>query len=554
MRVKLGTLLVTIFLVFSGAALLGCQNTEDVYGVADVTVEEETFRTEQVCSGRFVSHTLPHITAANVDRIGFFISNGAGLAVNDLDNDGDMDLVLGNLLGENQIFWNEGEWVFRPEVLFLGSTRAVTTVDIDQDGWLDLVFTARNGDIRYWRNDGTGRFAQERLSGVTGFAYSLDWADLDRDGDLDLAAASYDASLEKQNPLYREADRAGVWVYINEDGHFSAERLHDQAQALATSIVDLNQDGQLDILVGNDFSVQDYVWYASNEGWKEASPFTTMSMSTMSFAFGDLDNDGSQEIFSADMHPYSDAPEVMAQWQPLMESMTYEMDGDDPQIMANVVNTIGVGRNGSRFADAAAQLGIAYTGWSWSGKFGDLNQDGLLDFYIVNGMQALDNFSHLTNDELVEENRAFTNTGAGFVLMNEWALNSTAGGRSMSMADFDGDGDLDIIVNNLGQASQLFENQLCQGRSLLVSLTDFSGQNRNAIGAKLRLVSKSGSYYREVRALSGYLSGDPHAVHFGFADGNELIELQITWPDGQQSVIASISPESHLMVTRSNER
>ena len=87
------------------------------------------------------------------------------------------------------------------------------------------------------------------------------------------------------------------------------------------------------------------------------------------------------------------------------------------------------------------------SGWSWSSKFGDLDNDGFLDIYAVNGMIADGLFSHLPGDELVEENRALRNNGNGyFVLASEWGLGSTASGRGMSMADLDDDGKPDGAV------------------------------------------------------------------------------------------------------------
>ena len=520
--------------------LLGCRQADQAVdrrplSLVATQVQQTALRTDTSCSGRFVTRTLSHMTGMALDRIGFFYSNGAGMAINDLDNDGDNDIVLGNLLGPNHIFWNEGQWLFRQEVLFTGSTRGIAAVDVDADGWPDIVVATRSGDVRHWHNLGDGQFEEQRLLGIDGYAYSFDWADLDRDGDLDLVAASYDASLAKQNPLYQEGDRAGVSVYLQTAGRFNRTRLIDEAQALTTAVVDLNGDSRIDILVGNDFDVPDYAWLNLGDGWEMTQLFATTTMSTMSIALGDIDNNGRTELFAADMHPYSDAPEIMTQWEPAMANMMHEMVEGDPQHMANVLQVWDAAGN---VANSAVEHGISATGWSWSSQFGDLDQDGYLDLYVVNGMQALDNFSYLTNDELIEENQAYRNDGHGrFVPMPAWDLNSTYGGRSMVMADMDGDGDLDVVVNNLQNPAQMFENQLCTGASLLVDLHQPGTDNPNAIGATLILHSDTGAYQRMVQATSGYLSGNTAQVHFGFPEGTVLQSLEVIWPDGQMSVV-----------------
>lgn len=344
--------------------------------------------------------------------------------------------------------------------------------------------------ISHWHNK-RGRFEQVRLPALQASAYRLDWADLDQDGDLDLVTASYDASLEKQNILYNsgvtetKSNRAGVWLYNNEAGAFVATQLASEAQSLALQLTDLNEDGRTDILVGNDFDMRDYVWLAGDNGWQATDPFATTTMSTMSFDAGDINNDGRWEIFAADMHPYSDTPEIIDQWQPVMDNMTHLMVEGDPQHMTNVLQ---VRHDDDHYVNTAGSSGTEATAWSWSSKFGDLDQDGFLDLYVVNGMQDFDNFSHLPHDELIEENQVYRNDDHGnFVPVTNWGLNSTYGGRSMSMADLDGDGDLDIVVNNLGDPAQIFENQLCQGSSLLVNLAWPNSQNTRAVGAILTL-------------------------------------------------------------------
>lgn len=508
------------------------------------------------CSGRFVAHDLPHVTGANVERIGFFLSNGSGLTINDLDRDGNLDIVLGNLLGPNQIFWNLGGMRFDPETLFEGSSRAVLSADLNRDRRPDLLFTTRHGELHYWENLGDRRFEKKRLTGVHeygGFAYSANVADLDLDGDLDIVTGSYDASLEKLSSgvSFRERGFPGVHIYWQEEDHFRPERLSDEAQALALDLVDLNRDGRLDILVGNDFDMPDKVWLNQASGFEPAAPFQTTTMSTMSFDSGDINNNGYSEIFAADMHPYSDAPEIMAQWEPVMEAMHVELAENDPQTMENVLYTIGL--NG-RYENAAPELGLPFSGWSWSAKFGDLDQDGWLDLYVVNGMQALDNFSHLKDDTLVEENRVYQNRAGSRFEPADWGLNSQLGGRSMSMADLDRDGDLDIVVNNLNGPTQLFENQLCTGRSLLVDLAWPGAPNEAAIGAKVvvELNGMSGKQSRTVKGLSGYLSGDPTELHFGIPERDTIKRLVITWPDGYLTVLNQVEAGQQIRIERIN--
>ncbi|MEM7536383.1 MAG: CRTAC1 family protein [Chloroflexota bacterium] len=520
------------------------------------------------CQDVFVSHDLDHTTFTEEQANPLFESNGSGLAIDDLDNDGLLDIVLANLDGPNTILWNQGDLQFRRELLDDGNSghaRAVNIIDYDGDGWMDIAFTHRRmAAPTLWRSQGgEGRSSSDTNSdGNITFvksepfvygAYTMAWADLDGDTDLDLVTGAYDIEQEKMEDVRNLREGNGVVYYENRDGDFEPTQLTPIAQALALLLIDLNDDQRLDIWVGNDFFHPDFLWLRTDTGWENTKLFALTTQNTMSFDAGDLDNDGEIELFAADMKPYVD--ESMEAWQPLMANMMHDPFHNDPQIMANVLQ---IRDEAGEFQESAGPAGVDGTGWTWSAKFGDLDNDGLLDLYAVNGMVDPTVFSHMPNFELVEENQAFRNQGeqsegTTFLPAPEWQLNATTGGRGMSMADLDNDGDLDIVVNNYGTPAQLFENRLCTGNSLAVALSWPGSKNIKAIGSMMTLHTDTGIYQRDIRTASGYLSGDPSRVHFGLPKDSTLLRLEIHWPDGLQTTIEEPERDMLLSVLRKAE-
>ncbi|MBZ0284520.1 MAG: ASPIC/UnbV domain-containing protein, partial [Anaerolineae bacterium] len=120
----------------------------------------------------------------------------------------------------------------------------------------------------------------------------------------------------------------------------------------------------------------------------------------------------------------------------------------------------------------------------------------------------------------------------------------------MSMGDLDNDGDLDIVVNNLNAASVLYENDLCGGSSLQVDLRWPGSANPYGMGSMLALHTSTGTYYRDLHASSGYLSGNPARIHFGFPSETVLLRLEIEWPDQQVTTINDFASNLFITVTR----
>ena len=514
---------------------------------APVTVEAISLNPRTGCSGGFSAHELDHITTPTKLPIGFYDSNGAGLAINDLDDDGLLDIVLANLAGDNAILWNRGGLRFERQALPTATpARGAAIIDVDGDGSLDIVFTQQASAPLFWRNQGGGEFEREVLRGVIYSGYAMNWLDADRDGDLDLLTGSYD--VEDEKILGQGAPKSGVIYYENRGDRFRPTRIADRSNTLAIW-TGVNRAGEHQIIIGNDFAVEDKTFTFRGGRPQETEPFAVMPHSTMSYDAADLDNDGAPEIFAADMKPYADDDAMMAQWAPVMEMMMAmpHVEGD-PQIMENVLYSFAESGQPRNIAPAARLDG---TGWTWSAKFGDLDNDGFQDLYVVNGMISLELFSHLPNNELVEANQAYRNqSGAGFEPMPSWALNDTASGRGMSLADLDNDGDLDIVVNNLRSPAKLFENQLCGGEGILVNLRQPSVGNGQGIGSRLTLYTDRGVYHRDLTAVSGYLSGDSSRAHFGFPSGATLERLTVLWNDGAYSEVEDLSANTLITLTR----
>ena len=323
-----------------------------------------------------------------------------------------------------------------------------------------------------------------------------------------------------------------MFVYLQErPGEFRIVRLARESQALALGLQDLDGDGRLDIHVGNDFALPDAVFLAAGGRWERAEPLAAMTRNTMSLDAGDVDNDGVDELFATDMKPYRPTRKEEDRWYFVVVGME-ELPPEDPQVVRNVL----LRRAGDGYRDVAVPAGVDASGWSWSSRLGDLDQDGFLDIYVVNGMVSAELFGQLPGAELTERNLAFRNRGDGtFTEAAEWALDDTAGGRGMTMADLDDDGDLDIAVNNLLSPAVVFENRLCGGASLQVALRRPGSGNHYALGARVSLVTSAGTYVRQMRSTAGYLSGEPPRLHFGLPAGARIDALTIVWPDGRTS-------------------
>lgn len=538
--------------------LVGCPGGETEGGrgliaEVDVTVTAHAFEESPEgagsCTGAFRPIELEHTTTGRGVITAMSDGTGAGVLLEDLDDDGMVDIVLPNLTGNTVVLWNEGDLAFTPAPLISGRFRQALAVDVTEDGRRDILLTTgvgppvalvANADPAEPRTFTRTEF---RTRAVT---YSAAAADLDGDGSLQIITGSYNAELTQNRDLrVLTGIDVGVAVHTLDDGMINTEFLTEQAQALVTLAADLDGDGTRDVLVGNDLGTPDGIWFGGPDGLLAATPFETTTLSTMSIDVVDFDNDGDADLIATDMAPMAGSdPDPWLEVASDIESAMI----DDVQEPRNKVQF----QSDDGFDDRAEALGVAATGWSWSGVAGDLDNDGLLDLYVVNGMQATSIFPNLPDGALIEENQAFRNTDGGLEAAPEWGLGSSAGGRGMAQADLDNDGDLDVVINNLGTPSVLMENRVCGGSSMIIEPRWVGVQNRDAIGATVTVADGDQTYTRQILSNRGYISSPPSQAHIGLGDRNSdrAMTVTITWPDGAATVLDDVVVGQRLVVER----
>lgn len=530
----------------------GCSSGGAAGGIeVDATVTTQPFVETLVgadeCTGAFGLIELEHTTTGRGVITAMSDGTGAGVLLEDLDADGFVDIVLPNLTGDSSILWNEGELQFTTEPLISGRFRQALAADVNGDGKRDVLLTTGIGPpVAMVATDDPGphtTFSRQefRTRAVT---YSATAADLEGDGTLQIITGSYNAELTQNRDLrVLTGTDVGVAVHKLSDGTVDTEFLTEQAQALVTLAADLNGDGRQDIVVGNDLGTPDGIWFGGSDGLTAANPFETTTLSTMSIDVVDFDNDGDSDIIATDMAPM--ASEDPAPWLAVASDIESAMI-DDVQEPRNKIQF----QDENGFDDRAKELGVDATGWSWSGVAGDLDNNGLLDLYVVNGMQATSIFPDLPDGALIEENQAFRNVDGDLKPAPEWDLAQAAGGRGMAKADLDNDGDLDIVINNLGAPSVLMENQICGGASLVVEPIWTGVQNLDAIGTTVAVTDGETTIQRQILSSRGYISSPPSQAHIGLGQTEGDVQLTITWPDGAVTELSDVSVDQRLVVER----
>ena len=560
----------------------------------------------------FTNHLSDAAVAKN--RI---LENGSGVALGDVDGDGWCDIYFCRLEGPNVLYRSLGGWRFEDITQSSGvacpgqfSTGAILA-DVDGDGDLDLIVNSIGGGTRLFLNDGAAHFTELKDSGLAQRfgSTSMAMADIDGDGDLELYVANYRTSTVKDGApgvkveskmvdgklvltpedrfaavitksggvRVREIGEPDVlyvnkgngrfgpisWVggaFVDEDGLPLAGPPRDWG--LSAMFRDINGDGTPDIYVCNDFFYSpDRVWL--NEGGQRfrAIPrlaLRKMSMSSMTVDFADIDRDGYDDFFVADMLSRDHRTRHRQRANTaLMREVNLPIT--DPEFRPEVIhNTLFLNRGDGSYAEMAHFAGVQASEWTWSAIFMDVDLDGYEDLLITNGndRDVLDADTlketaspgkiksadqHLIDlkkfPRLISPNLAFRNRGdRTFIEAGaEWGFNTSGISHGMALADLDNDGDLDVVINNLNSAAGIYRNESTKPR-LAVRLRG-KAPNTRGIGARIKITGGPVRQSQEMICGGRYLScDDAMRVFAAFSPTNEFV-IEVSWRGGGRNTI-----------------
>ena len=418
--------------------------------------------------------------------------------------------------------------------------------------------------------------------------------DYDRDGDLDLFLVCHKLGAQKANELRLQQNENGtlkrlthpetIWesnrLYRNDNGKFTdvTEKAGVVSSAFGLGVVpaDFNQDGWLDLYVTNDYVEPDYIYINNKDG-----TFTDhyhdflrhSSQSSMGADVADFNNDGLVDIMVLDMKP-----EDPVRYKMLIHNMVYDrynllvQHGYGRQQGRNVLQL----NNGNQtFSEIGQFAGVSMTDWSWGILMADFDNDGWKDMYVSNGYRKdvtqLDYLNYFRDSiksvrELTAQNYPDINEFIkflpetkipGYLYINDKNLKFKNATRAAGMdqlsfsngcayADFDADGDLDIVVNNMNDPAFLYRNDSRKQHWLQIDLQG-PKMNIDAIGATADVYAGGLHQYQMMNTSKGFYSSSEAILHFGLGEATTVDSIILHWPDGSAEKMDMVAADQRLV-------
>jgi hypothetical protein len=505
-------------------------------------------------------------------------SVGTGVAVGDYDGDGRPDIFVVTKTHGCRLYRNLGHYRFEDVTAKAGVGAApgiwnqgATFVDIDNRGRLDIYVCRFNAPNLLYINQGDGTFKE------SAHAYGLDvndacvmaaFCDYDRDGRLDVFIQTnvldYAARPNGQHNYLFHHDADGTFTDVTSRAGLSGE-----AHGHSAVWIDASGSGYPDLYVANDFAQPDVLYHNNRDG-----TFTNvidrtiphMPFSSMGSDLGDVMNDGRLALFTTDMAE----PRHEQDQRGMADSRGRTTEDDRHPDLAPQYerNALLLDTGTGRYLEAAQMAGIAATGWTWSPRLEDLDNDGRVDLFVTNGMyreptnvdlQARQAAAQTPAERiqmirespvLAEAHLAFRNLGdLRFEEVGAaWGLDQRGVGFGSALGDLSGDGNLDIVYTSLDGDLTVLRNTENTAHRVNVELRG-TRSNRYGIGAVVRIESALGVQARPLVLARGYLSSSEPMAHFGLGADALIRRLTVTWPSGRVQAFEDLPADRRYTIT-----
>ena len=535
----------------------------------------------------------------NVFKYMYFY-NGGGIGVADFNNDGKIDIFFAGNQVPNKLYLNTGGLHFKDVTVEAhipedgAWSTGVSVVDINNDGLMDIYICRvgnhetlhsnnqllicqgidKNG-VPYYKDE-----AKEYGLDFSGFSTQAVFFDFDGDGDLDMYLLNH--SIHQNGTFGPRNERlavsnpnSGDRLYRN-DGNKKFTDITKEA-GIHSSVIgyglgicasDINLDGYPDLYIGNDFHENDYLYINQHNGsFKEELNDHIMHTSqfTMGVDVADINNDAYPEIVSMDMLP-SD-PYILKRSEGEDNYETFFTKIGYGYNYQYTRNNLQLNRRNGTFSEIGLYAGVYASDWSWSPLFFDFDNDGTKDLFISNGipkrLNDIDYINFISSVDLQEKmkstgldekdmslidrfpqikipNKFFkSNPDLQFTdISYEIGNNPNTYSNGAVYADFDNDGDLDVLVNNIDDPALLYENKSNdrKDKAFIEIKLKGSEKNINALGAKIVLFANGGIRTYEKYPVRGFLSSMEGPVHIGL-DKTTVDSAFLIWPDNSFQAI-----------------
>jgi len=542
-----------------------------------------------------------------------YIYNGSGVGVGDFNNDGLEDLIFGGNQVSSRLYLNNGGLQFRDVSKEAGISTdrwvtGVSVIDINQDGLLDvfLAVAGRAGvdntrDLLFINQgikDGVPEFVESaRQFGIDDEGYGTMGAflDYDKDNDPDLylvtnALESFNRNNLRPKRINGEASSTDRLYRNNGDGTFTnvsrEAGILIEGYGLGVGICDLNNDSWPDIYVANDFMSNDLIWINQRNGTFKNRASDYLSHQThngMGVDIADFNNDARSDIIVVDMLPPGHKRmKMMTPGQNYDHfHMALEM-GYEPQYMRNTLqlNRGMFSDSTVRFSEVAFAAGVGSTDWSWAPLFVDLDNDGWKDLFVANGYRkdvtdldfiffglkgaspfgTAERRRSRFNAELEKlpevklNNYVYRNSGhlAFEDVTVKWGIDIPTFSNGAAYADFDNDGDIDLITNNIDQEVILYENNTMIGGNSSVHYVKLKSLDTAAWNQKILIYTNDSVQYFEVTPYRGFQSSVSSVIHAGLGRHDKIDSIVIRWPDEREWMLRDIRADTLITFTKND--